>query len=71
MLYGAASAGPPLNPMEGGSKGFPSPCGVGVVCGIVVVYRFFPPCHVGVVYSIVVVYIVYTVYIQSVCMYII
>ena len=48
--------------MGGGGKGL-LPC-VGVVCGIVVVYRFFPPppCGVGVVYSIVAVYIVYIVY---------
>ena len=31
-------------------KDFP-PCGVGVVCGIVVMYRFPPPCGVGMVYS--------------------
>ena len=38
---------PPPPPMGGGSKGSPPPCGVGVVCGIVVVYRFPPPLWCG------------------------
>ena len=48
-IYGAVLAGPPPSPpMGGGSKGFPPPCGVGVVCGIVVVYRIpHPPLWCG------------------------
>ena len=47
--YGAVSAGPPppSPPMGCGGEGFPLFCGVGAVCGIVVVYRLFPPLWCG------------------------